>query len=104
MINHLSSAPIDIQSDQRFKSQILSKYPELIEGKIGLMKGEVSITLKNDDRSYQAPIRRVPTMEKPLKDELGRLVCEGIVVKMDPDKPSDWLNIFVCVRKPYGKN
>ena len=103
-INHLSSAPIDIQSDQRFKSQIFNKYLECSDGKIGLMKGVVSITHKDDARPYQASIRRVAqAMEMPLKDELDRFVHEGILVKMDPDKPSDWLNSFICVRKPNGK-
>ena len=104
-INHLSSAPIDIQSDQRLKLQFLSEYLDLFDGKIGLMKGEVSITLKDDARPYQAPFRRVTqTMEKPLKDEVDRLVHESILVKMDPDEPGDWLNIFVCESKPNGKN
>ena len=68
------------------------------------MKGEVSITLKDDPRPYQAQIRRVAqAMEKPIKDELDRLVCEGILDKMDPDEPSDWLNSFIYVRKPNGK-
>ena len=39
----------------------------------------------------------------PLKDELDGLVCEGILVKMDPDQPSDWLNSFKYIRKPDGK-
>ena len=103
LINHLSSAPVDIQSDQRFKLKILSKYSELFDGKIGLMKGEFSITLKEDARSYQAQIRRAHAMEMPLKDELDRLVCEGILVKMDSDEPSNWLNSFVCVTKPNSK-
>ena len=95
---------IYLQSDQRLRLQILSEYPKLFDGKICLMKGEVSIALKDDGRPYQAPIRRVAqTIEKPLKDELYRLVCKGILVKMDPDEPSNWLNSFVFVRKPYGK-
>ena len=42
-------------------------------------------------------------MEKPLKDELHRFVHEGILVKMDPHEPRDWLTSIICVRKPNGK-
>ena len=67
-IYHMSSASINVQSDQRFKMQILNKYSELFDGKIGLTKGEISITLKGYARPYQAPIRRVvKVMDKPLK-------------------------------------
>ena len=104
VINHVSFAPNDIQSDQRFKAQILSKCPVLFHGKIGLMKGEVFITLKDDARPYEEPITKVAhAMEKPLKDELDRLGCEGILVKMDPDEPRDRLNSFISVQKPNGK-
>ena len=99
VINHLSSMPQLIfnqtrGSNHKFSANTLN----LFDGKIGLMKGEVSITLKDDARPYQAPIRRVAqAMEKPLKDELDRLVHEGILVKMDPDEPSDWLNkLHMC--------
>ena len=96
-INHLSSAPIDIQLDKGFQLQILSKYSELFDGKIGLMKSEVSITLKDDTRPYQIPIISASqAIEKPLKDELDQLVCKGILFKIDPNEPSNWLNSFAC--------
>ena len=83
------SYAMDIQSDQSFKMQILSECPELFEGTIGLTNGEVSITLNDNTRTYQALIRRmVQPMVKPLKHELDRFLHEGILVKMDPDEPS----------------
>ena len=42
-------------------------------------------------------------MKNPLKAELDHLVGEGILVKMTPGKPGDWLNSFACVQKPDGK-
>ena len=39
----------------------------------------------------------------PLKAESDHLVSKGILVKITPDEPSDWLNSFVCVKKPNWK-
>ena len=64
------------------------------------MKGEASITLKDDAISYQESIQRVA---HAMGETLKRLVCEGSLVKMDPDEPSDWLNSSVCVRKTNVK-
>ena len=42
-------------------------------------------------------------MQEPLKKELDKLVDEKILHKVDIGEPIEWLNSFVCVKKPNGK-
>ena len=45
--------------------------------------------------------RRVPESVKPkIKEELDRLVKEGIIKHVDT--PTEWVNSIVCVTKPDG--
>ena len=68
------------------------------------MDGEISIKLCEGTIPHTEPIRHVPhAMQKPLKAELDKLCKEGILHKVDISKPIEWLNSFVCVKKPNGK-
>ena len=42
-------------------------------------------------------------MQEPLKEELDKLVSEGILHKVDISEPIEWLNSFVCMKKTNGK-
>ena len=91
-------------TDESFKRQIESEYPELFKG-IGLMDGEISIKLKNGAIPHIEPIRRVThAMQEPLKRELDKLVSEKILHKVDISKPIGWLNSFICVKKTKWQN
>ena len=86
--------------EESFKQTIEKEYPDLFKG-IGLMDGEISIKLKDGAIPHVEPIRRVPhAMQEPLKLELEKLVNEGILHKVDISEPIEWLNSFVCVKKP----
>ena len=94
---------IDEVNEESFKQTIGKEYPDLFKG-IGLMDGEISIKLKDGSIPHVEPIRRVPhAMQEPLKAELEKLVKEGILHKVDISEPIEWLNSFVCVKKPNGK-
>ena len=68
------------------------------------MDAEISIKLKDGAMPHIEPIRHVPhAMQEPLKLELEKLVKEGILHKVDISEPIEWLNSFVCMRKPNGK-
>ena len=85
------------------KGEDEKQYPDLFKG-IGLMDGKISIKLKDGAVPHVEPIRRVPhAMQEPLKLELEKLVNEGILHRVDISEPIEWLNSFVCVRKPNGK-
>ena len=52
-------------------------------------------------RRCSAICRRVAhALQEPLRLELEKLVDEGILHKLKIDEKSEWLNSFVCVRKP----
>ena len=70
------------------------------------MDGEIHIKLKESAVSHVhvKPIRWVPhAMQDPLEAELEKLCKEGILHKGDISEPIEWLNTFVCVKKPNGK-
>ena len=90
-------------TEESFKQKIEFEYTELFKG-IGLMKEELSIKLKNGAIPHIEPVHRVPhAMQEPLKRELDKLDSEKILHKVDISESSEWLNSFVCVKKPNGK-
>ena len=90
-------------TEESFKKEIETKYAELFKG-IGLMKGKISMKLKEGAIAHIEPVRRLPhVMQEPLKAELDELVKEKILHKVDISEPIEWLNSFVCVKKANGK-
>ena len=82
---------------------MLDEYKELFSG-IGKPKGEINITLKPNVVPYVVPVCRVAhSLQEPLKQELDRLIKQGIIVPLGIDEPSELVNSFRCVRKPNGK-
>ena len=92
-----------IQSDSYdFSIRIKHEYKDLFTG-IGNMNKVIDIKLKEGAIPYVAPIHCVAhTLQEPLRLELEKLVDEGILYKLKIDEKSEWLNSFVCVRKPNG--
>ena len=91
------------QNEESSRQTIEREYPDLFKG-IGLLDGEISIKLKEGAVPHIEPIRHVPhAMQEPLKSELEKLVNEGILHKVDISEPIEWLNSFVCMKKPNGK-
>ena len=67
------------------------------------MNTVIDIKLKEGAIPYVAPIHHVAhALQEPLMLELEKLVDEGILRKLKIDEKSEWLNSFVCVRKPNG--
>ena len=98
---HVNAIQNDAKSDE-FSIQIIRKYKDLFTG-IGNMHTEIDIKLKDDAVSYVAPIGCVAhALQEPLRLELEKLVDEGILHKLKINGKSEWLNSFVCVRKPNG--
>ena len=98
---HVHAIQNDAGSD-KFLIEIMQKYSDLFSG-IGNMNTEIGIKLKDNAMPYVAPIRRVVhTLQELLRLELEILVDKGILRKLKIDEKSEWLNSFVCVRKPNG--
>ena len=67
------------------------------------MNTVIDTKMKEGAMPYVAPIRRAThALQEPLILELEKLVDEGILHKLKIDERSEWLNSFVCVRKPNG--
>ena len=82
------------------KSKIIDLFPELFKG-VGCVDTLYRIELEPDAILVKHAPRRVPEAIKPkVKDELDRLVREGII--MPVEVPTDWVNSIVCVTKPNG--
>ena len=81
------------------------EYGELFEG-VGQFSNSkpIHIMLQDNAVPYIAPVHRVSqALQQPLKKELDCLVDLGIIRKLGVDEPSEWVNSFVCVKKPNGK-
>ena len=80
---------------------ILKKYRKLFSG-IGCFKcATAEIKLKDNAVPVQKPLRRIPVA---MRDEFQEeMVKAGILVQLDKNQATEWLNSFVVVRKPPGK-
>ena len=82
------------------KEEIKSLFPDLFNG-IGRLQNAYRIQLSPDAVPVRHAQRRVPESVKPkIKEELDRLVKEGIIKHVDT--PTEWVNSIVCVTKPDG--
>ena len=48
------------------------------------------------------PRKNAISLSKPLDKELNYLLKQGILVKLNDSKASEWVNSYVCVKKPNG--
>ena len=95
---YVNAIQIDLDD---FSIRIKHEYKDLFTG-IGNMNTVIDIKLKEGAIPYVAPIHHVAhALQEPLRLELEKLVDEGILCKLKIEK-SEWLNSFVCVRKPNG--
>ena len=91
-----------VTSDQ-LKTAIIRKVQRTVFWK-GKLEGEINITLKPNMVPCVAPVCRMAhSLQEPFKQELDKLIKQGIVVPLGTDKPSKWVNSFVCIRKLNGK-
>ena len=80
------------------KEEIKSLFPDLFNG-VGRLQNAYRIQLSPDAVPVRHAQRRVPESVKPkIKEELDRLVKEGIIKHVDT--PTEWVNSIVCVTKP----
>ena len=87
------------------KNKVMIEYGELFKG-VGRFSNSkpIHITLQDNAVLYIAPVCRVAqALQQPLKKELDCLVDLGIIRKLGVNEPSEWVNSFVCVKKPNGK-
>ena len=91
----------DADSD-KFSIKIKCNYKDLFSG-IENMNTTIDIKLREGTIPYVAPIQRIAhALQEQLRLELEKLVDEGILRKLKIDEKSEWLNSFICVRKPNG--
>ena len=87
------------------KKKVMIEYGELFEG-VGRFSNSkpIHIMLQDNAVPYIAPVHRVAqALQQPLKKGLDCLVDLGIIRKLGVDETSEWVNSFVCVKKPNGK-
>ena len=80
------------------KEQILKEYADCFGG-IGCFQGGYHIKLDPTIPPVVHPPRRIPAvLRDSLQVEFKKLVQQEITTKVD--KPTDWVNSFVCMTKP----
>ena len=81
---------------------IVSRYPSLFDGKLGLLKENVQLRIDPTVQPVKNALRRVPhALMDNLKKELDRLEKLQVIAKIS--EPTDWLSSLVTVKKPSGK-
>ena len=99
---YVNAIQSDADSDD-FSIRIKCEYKDLFTV-IGNMNTVIDIKLKEGTIPYVAPIHHVAhALQEPLGLELEKLVDESILCKLKIEEKSEWLNWFVCVRKPNGR-
>lgn len=94
----VSSVPRRLTS----KSETVKQYASVFKDTIGNLPGPVHLKVDAAVTSRVLPARRLPVaLEASVKDELTRLVSEGVLQLVD--KPSPWVSQMTVVVKPDGK-
>ena len=75
-----------------------AQYRDIFTG-VGKLPGKLHIQTDESVRPIQLPARSVPeAMKQDIKDELDRLVKDGIISTVS--EPTDWVSAMVAVSKP----
>ena len=93
-----------VTESNSLKNQILSdaRYKVLFSG-IGCLPEEVNLQTDKSITPHAAPLRKnAISLCDPLDKELNYLLKQGILVKLKECKASEWVNSYVCVKKPNG--
>ena len=82
-------------------SSILDNYNDVFSGK-GKLEEKLHLTVDPIVPTTALPVRKIPlAIKEPLKKEIDRLVCQGILKPVDT--PTDWVSSMVVVLKSNGK-
>jgi len=66
------------------------------------MDGDVNLTVDPTVPPVQMPSRRLPiAMRKQVKEELDRLVANGVITPVT--EPTSWVSALLVVQKPGGQ-
>ena len=93
-----------VTESNSLKNQILSdvRYKVLFSG-IGCLPEEVNLQTDKSRTPHVAPPRKnAISLHEPLDKELDYLLKQGILVKLKESEASEWVNSYVCVKKPNG--
>ena len=86
--------------DIELRDSILKKYKDVFTG-IGKLEGEYSIQLQDDAAPVVHAPRKIPVpLRESLKEELSRLVTDGVLTPVS--EPTPWVSSMVVARKKNG--
>ena len=78
------------------------RYKALFSG-IGFLPEEVNLQVDKTITPLLVPPRKnAISLHKPLDKEVNYLLKQGILVKLNESEASEWVNSYVCVKKPNG--
>ena len=70
---------------------------------IGCLPGEVNLQVDKTITPHVAlPRKNAISLCMPLDKELKYVLKQGILVKLNESESSEWVNSYVCVKKPNG--
>nr|XP_039266365.1 uncharacterized protein K02A2.6-like [Styela clava] len=81
-------------------SQIFAEFADIFTG-TGKLEGKLKLEVDNTVTPVQMPVRKVPlSLQSKVKNELDRLVNEGIIAPVDCHTP--WISNLIVVSKKSG--
>ena len=90
-------AAVNVKPTEK-QTSVVDKFPDVFDGKIGSLPGEVSLKTKPDAVPVVMPGRRTPlSLRDQLQEELNRMEKEGVIAKVS--EPTPWLSQSVIVHK-----
>ena len=94
----------DLPDEHEYKAKIMSQFPKLFTG-LGTIKDiEYSIKLQSNTRPFaiNAPRRISQPLLPKVKEELDRMLQNGVIRRLDTNEASEWCAPIVVVPKSNG--
>ena len=89
----------DKRASEVLTNKIHNEFSDVFSG-IGCIEGSFTLQGKEISQQYHVPSRRVAyTLQEALKEELGRLQRQQVIVSLGVGDTSEWCNSFVLVSK-----
>ena len=99
-VKYFLQALAEVTEDQ---AQVQRDFEDVFNEK-GCFNGMISLQIKPESKRYQASPWCIPyALQKPFKEELGRLPQQDTITLLSIDETSEWWNSFVLIPKPNDK-
>jgi hypothetical protein len=97
-----ASSPSNTQASHHItEADVFSRYADLFDGSLGMLKGDVSLEVDPLVSPVRMPLRRLPVaLRDRIETELQRLTADNIIAPIT--EPTPWVSALLVVTKSNG--